>query len=512
MEERGYESEVANHEIRVRYAARRTGFPQRYARILASCQNDPQASWDLAWTANIDRRYDQVSRTANLAQCCEMLDRATADPDYRFLYLLDAAISLCPRPDLPDLLRQQALPAFFQRFPAGRVIFIGTDSSFESRLATLRIGNFIQINGANALADMRLHGIHSTNTAEAIQSSGVVALDKAMMAMLGNFMPLKTHLVGGRIGLRMIYLFGDAAPQVIDRGPFPRDDADLFGSQIFYRGDDPDLSSPAAPLEGWRGRFRNTGYLGDNALEQLIQFLLERFNWHVENRAEACNFVDGQTVDFIACFEKYLTIDRIFYECVMIASTTNSAVARLMTFAILDKFQELCRFPGVPPDRQFHYMCTRPFLTGVLQPALALLPAPWDRFFIDRSTALYDDLYAAVRSSQGVWPNYLVQAGGGVRVYRRWDRKARQFVDLPAPMGDDDFIEEYVRSARNTHHGYISDGDNRRRFACFGSISTAFIPDSFTQLPLLILLGEIVAPQRFSGHHWLDQASLALNV
>jgi hypothetical protein len=83
-------------------------------------------------------------------------------------------------------------------------------------------------------------------------------------------------------------------------------------------------------------------------------------------------------------------------------------------------------------------------------------------------------------------------------------------VDRPAPLTDDEFVAEYVRSARNTHHGYISDGDRRRRFACYGSISTAFLPDSFTQLPLLITLAEFVNPRAHSGHCWLDQAALTL--
>jgi hypothetical protein len=75
-------------------------------------------------------------------------------------------------------------------------------------------------------------------------------------------------------------------------------------------------------------------------------------------------------------------------------------------------------------------------------------------------------------------------------------------------MCDDDFGAEYVRAARNTHHGYVSDGDRRRWLACFRSITTAFLPDSFTQLPLLIVLAETVNPRLLSGHEWLDQANL----
>jgi len=513
LEKVGYESEIADDDIWVRYAARRTGFPEEYSRILAACRNAPARDWDLGWTADIDPRYDATGQFGDQGQCQELIDNANADPDFRFLHWIDASLVLCRRADREQFLREHFLPAFFDRFPEGRIVFVRTDSALESRVSTIRQGNYLQINGRDGLRDMRDNNITSANTAAAIHSSGVVALDKALSAILGNLMPLRTHFVGGRMGIRVVYLFGNDDPPVIDRGPFPRDEADLFSSQIFFRDDGPSGMGPAAPLGGWLGRFRNTDYPGDDAVEGLVAFLLERFNAHLSNRIEVCNHVDQQdTIDFTSCFEKYLTLDRLFLECVMVATATNSATARLMTFAVLDKFQELCHFTGIQPTRGFHYMCTRPFLNDILLPAFASLPVPWDAYFRDIATAVYDDLYATIRSDQGVWPNCLVQAGGGVRVYRKWDTKTKQFVDQPVPLTDDEFIAEYVRAARNTHHGYISDGDRRRRFACFGSISTGLIPDSFTQLPLLIMLADCVSPALLSGRNWLDQGALTLEV
>ena len=76
----------------------------------------------------------------------------------------------------------------------------------------------------------------------------------------------------------------------------------------------------------------------------------------------------------------------------------------------------------------------------------------------------------------------------------------------------DEFVGQYVRVTRNTHHGYISEDDTQRRFAYLGSLMTGYIPDSFTQLPLLILLAEVVCPRLLSGYHWLPQAQLILDV
>ncbi len=512
MENVGYEREMQAGDIWLRYGPRRTGgFPHPYAQILATLPASAE-DWDVSWTSNIDPRYDEVGQVADLQQCRDMLAGSAEDPDFRFLYWLDSALCLCQRSDRVAFIQQDFMPAFRSRFPAGRVMFIATDSRFEARLPILRLGNYFQINGRRGYDDMRQHNISSPNTAAALHSSGVVAIENALNVLVGNFLPLRACTVGRRFGWRAVYLFGNPTPPVMDRGPFPREEVELQIPQFFLRGDDPTTfaSAPSDPLGAWAGRYRNTQYLGDDAVADLIAFFIDRFNAHTENRVEVCNYVDGDNIDFISCFEKYLTLDRILLECIMVATATNPATARLMTFAVLDKYQELCSFPGVQQTRNFHYFCTRPFLNNVLLPTFAAMPAPWDDYFTDVATRLYDDLYSTIRSTEGVWPNFLVQTGGGVRVYREWDPPTHEFVDRPAPFTDDEFVAEYVRSARNTHHGYISDGDRRRRFACYGSISTAFLPDSFTQLPLLITLAEFVNPNPFSGHCWLDQRELTL--
>ncbi len=510
MEQQGYEAETQGAAIWVRYRPRRLGtFPIPYARIFSACLSADSTTWDTAWTANVDEQYDRFGEVGSAQQCREMVEQAASDPDHRFLYWLDAALILCQRADRAAFIQECFLPAFQARFPVGRVIFIGTDYNLESRLSLLRHGNYYQINGRDAFDDMRQHGVASPQTAHALHSSGVLALDNALNVLLANFLPLRTHLVGGRLGLRVVYLFGNAAPPIINRGRFPREEIDLQIPLFFLRGDDPATfrNSPGDPFGAWSGRYRNRDYPGDDAVATLIATFIDRFNAHAENRLEVCNFVNGDDVDFISAFEKYLTIDRILLECIMIATSTNAATARLMTFAVLDKFQELCSFPAVQPARNFHHMCTRPFLHQVLLPSLSVLPAPWADFFCAKAQAIYDDLYATIRSNRAVWPSYLVQPAG-VRVYREYDRGTQRFVNRAAPLSDDDFVGEYVRAARNTHHGYVSDTDRRRRFACFGSITTAFLPDSFTQLPLLITLAEILNPRLLSGHHWLDQAAL----
>lgn len=507
----GYEAELQGADIWVRYQPRRTGgFPLQYARILATETAPAGGAGNTAWVGGVDQRYDQHGALATLADCRKMLADAAGDPDYKFLHWLDASLMLCPRADRQTFLSNDYLPAFFARFPAGRIVFIGTDYGFERRLPLLRYGNYYQINGRQGFDDMRKHGVNSPATASALHTSGVVTLDNALTVLLGNFLPLRTHMVGGKMGFRVVYLFGNAAPPVIDRGPHPREEIELQIPQFFLRGDDPAAfaANPADPIGGWSGRYRNTQYLGDGAACDLIAFFLSRFNTHVENRLEVCNFVNGDDIDFITAFEKYLTLDRILLECIMVATATNAATARLMTFAVIDKFQELCAFLGIQQGRNFHHICTKPFLNNVLLPSFAQLPQPWADYFRDKATALYDDLYTTIRSDKGVWPNYLVQAGGDVQVYRDYNQATHQFINRAAPMSDDDFVAEYVRAARNTHHGYVSDADRRRRFACFGSISTAFLPDSFTQLPLLIMLAETINPRLLSGHHWLDQAAL----
>lgn len=60
MEQRGYEAETQGADIWLRYRPRRLGtFPIPYARILSTCQSSAPATWDTAWTAGVDERYDR---------------------------------------------------------------------------------------------------------------------------------------------------------------------------------------------------------------------------------------------------------------------------------------------------------------------------------------------------------------------------------------------------------------------------------------------------------------------
>ncbi len=222
MENVGYERESQAGDIWMRYQPRRTGgFSLPYARILATLPASAAGGWDVSWTANLDPRYDQVGQVADLKQCRDMLARATNDPDFRFLYWLDTALCLCQPSDRAAFIQQNFMPAFSNRFPAGRVILIATDSRFESRLSLLRLGNYFQINGPQGYDDMLQHGLSSCETASALHPSGVVAIENALTVLVGNFLPLWACMVGRRLGWRAVYLFGKPNPPVMDRGPGP---------------------------------------------------------------------------------------------------------------------------------------------------------------------------------------------------------------------------------------------------------------------------------------------------
>lgn len=209
-----------------------------------------------------------MGQVADLQQCREMLARAAGDPDFRFLYWVDSALCLCQRSDRAAFIQQDFMPAFSRRFPAGRVILIATDSRFDSRLSLLRLGNYFQINGPQGYDYMVQHGLSSCETASALHPSGVVAIENGVTVLVGNFLPLWACMVGRRLGLRIVYLFGKPNPPVMDRGPFPREEIELQVPQSFLRGDylTTFSSSPSNPLGVWADRYRNTQYPGDDAV------------------------------------------------------------------------------------------------------------------------------------------------------------------------------------------------------------------------------------------------------
>ncbi|EMI19551.1 hypothetical protein RMSM_03511 [Rhodopirellula maiorica SM1] len=235
LEARGYEHEVQGSDIWVRYANRCNGpFPNNYARIVNTFSSFEGVSGDFAWLHELDARYDGVGQTASADECRELFQKAASDPDYKFLHWLDAALMLCRREQRRDFIANDYLPAFMNRFPEGRIVFIGTNYDLDERLPLLRHGNFYQINGRQAIDDMRAHNVSSPATASALHLSGVLALDNALSVLMANLLPLRTHVIGGTMQLRVVYLFGEDNPSVIDRGPHPREEIELQKPTFFY--------------------------------------------------------------------------------------------------------------------------------------------------------------------------------------------------------------------------------------------------------------------------------------
>lgn len=512
-EERHYQSEVQESAIWIRDAARGNGtFPSSYLKLLGQLPVQGFVHHDFSWVDDLESEYDEHMHSfPALSDCEELLKKASDKPDERFLHDLSSTLLLCPAADRKEFLAGHFFPTLSHRFPNATVVVIGTNYSTERRLTLLRVGNFIEVNGYAAFEDIKNQGISSVGTARNLQISAVLGVQEMLSALLGLFMPLKTHYVTGRPGMVVLILFGETPALPIDLGPYPRTLPELLSSQSFMHGEQPALSAEKNPIEGWFGRFRCNDYPGDNPMIGLISYLVDRLNAYYANRLEICNFTQNQErITFIDGFEKMLTIERIVRESKIIACTTDSAVARIMTFSILDKFQELAKIPNVQKGKTFHYFCSRKCLHDILLPAFSQLPEPWDSHFSQRATKVYDELYSSLKNG-GVWTSHLV-GNSDVQAYREWDVNAQQFVPDISPKPIDEFIGDYVRVIRNTHHGYISDNDKRRRFATIGSLSTGFIPDSFTELPLLLLLAEVISPSSLSGYHWIDPSTLVAGI
>ncbi len=509
-----YETVSSSGDLWIRFLPRKSGnFPRSFARVCGVFE--PRLQSDIADSIVVDEFYEDVGPRGKtpydeLAKMIHELNQKSATySDFKFIRWLDAILMVCDGTMRTRFLREHFFPSFSRRFEDGRGRFLATRAEIEKRLPVLRFGNLLQVNGPKVLTDMILNKVRDPLTMSGVQQSGNIELAEALKVVLGNFLPLRTHMVGGSVGLTTIYLLGDNDGKVIDRGPFPREEIELFRGTTFFPGDDPlqFVTGFKDPIGGWKGRFRASEYIGDDACVELISCVVDRFNEHVENRLEICNFSDDSyNVDFIEAFEKYLTLDRIIHECAAIATSTDSLSPRLMTFGVLDKFQELFRFADQPnKDRNFHYFCTREFCESKLVPTFSKLPSPLSEYFTGVARKLYEELYEKVFSPDGVWASFLINQDNSINVYRKYDEKMEQFVDRSDPVEPHDFVGEYVRATRNTHHGYISSGDRRRRFACFGSLCTGDLPDSLTQLPLLMLLAEILDPWTFSGHHWMRQ-------
>ncbi len=486
-----YELEQSGNELWLRNKERRSGNYSNYAEEIAVVDIDTNR--DAEWIDKVDNYYNNhADKLANIERALNLVKSAKEKPLKNQIYQNSLALLFIGSNDREWFLNKEYFPWFFELFPSGLILALKFNSEYETRIAPLRWGNIGTIYDSKEKAELDKMGFDGVLTADEIHNVGSMSPTTYFTALSNFFFPYEDSYVVGRIGYMFILLTNKTT--ILERGPYPDSSAQLRKGYGLMQGDRPDFSNSHSAREGWRGRYVPPRCFSARELLELYRHFIVKFNHSIRLRLDLTNYRNGVDIDFIAAFEEYCTFERITLELTRCQASEDGFSARTLSFAILDKFSEITnisRINGGP--EMFQYFVTQPFKNNFLLSKLQSLPAPFDTFFRAECDRIYDILYQTVLGKDGLWMNYR-RTAKGIRT-RKWDKDSSSFRDNPDVCSEDEFVGEIVRAVRNTHHGYVSDEDKKRRFAVFGSMHTGKLPDEFTAIPQLIWLATIEDPE-----------------
>lgn len=485
-----YELENSGNEIWLRSKERRTGNYFDYAEEIALV--DINTNRDAKWILKVESDYDIPSdQMADTMKSYDLIKSASNKPLKDQIYLYSLALLLVKSTDRALFLEKFFFPWFFGLFPSGLILALKFNYDYETRAAMLRWGNIGTVYDSKEKNDMQGMGFEGVGTMTALHNIGMVNAAAHFSALSNIFFPYATTYIIGRFGYMLILLTNEK--QILERGHYPHSLVELHHVYGLMQGNEPDLLKPRSIEEGWLGRYIPSRSFSARELLDLFRHFILKFNHSLRLRLDVTNYRKGKDIDFIAAFERFSTFERITMELNRCQTAEDGFSARILSFAMLDKFAELIRVPGIDPGKTFHHFVTRQFKDKSLLPRFKNLPPPFDGFFHQECNQIFDSLYYTVLGKKGLWMTYRKTAKG-IRT-REWDKYLSLFQDAASLCSEEEFVGEIVRAIRNTHHGYVSNKDKKRRFSIFGSMHTGKLPDQFTAIPQLIWLTTFEDPR-----------------
>jgi hypothetical protein len=164
------------------------------------------------------------------------------------------------------------------------------------------------------------------------------------------FFPRQQYFTGTRSGLLSVFIPGE--PFVENRQPFPASWRDLFTDHYdFAKGEryTPNLATLATtgPAPDSLTPILDRAVHGASDIERLVRWLVDRYNVLSFHQTEPTEFLDGELVDFVTCFEHALTLDRSLRKGMSCVVSAESAIRKESAMEIADILGELaCYWSG----------------------------------------------------------------------------------------------------------------------------------------------------------------------
>lgn len=416
------------------------------------------------------------------------------------IYALTFSLAGCPIEELQDFLSSVLLPAFFNVYKDGRVMFLRPNYKFETRHSGMRAGYTASQYGR---LDKLGTGQNPFETMERWQPL-MPSVQLRLILELGTLLlfPRQQYFTGTRSGLLSVFIPGE--PFVQHTHQFPASWPDLFTNHWdFAKGERfatnlSTLSRAAKEPDSLKPILDKAVYSALE-LEGFLRWLVERYNILAFHQTDVAEFLDGDLVDFVTCFEHALTLDRALRKGMSCSVSAESIVRKEAAMEIADIIGELaCYWGAANSGPEYYKTLVHPIQgSALLKAAFGTAPAPFATLLPDVATAIYDSLRDAIVGSVFVSAK---KTSTGILVRNR--QLSSENAESP-----EDFTANVIRSLRNTHHGYLTKNDSSLRPSRYLALVNGTLPEAFARLGPLLALGAVIAPETIFGWKFMPIGS-----
>lgn len=499
MESYGY-ARQADRWVRMRGRGANDPIPQRVRIVSVLTEESYGARGSMDWfddflSSSYGAHAAQSKVVANRETCTNLVNTLLDNdiPRYQSMANVGKALGFLAIADVPAFLRDVVLPAFYGKYPGGRVAVVRTDESAERQAGLLRGLYSLAYTARKDLGDDGFPALREW------QDTAGHSMVQLLLESFGYlFYPQVTTYRCGTVGLDFVFIFNE--PEVQQLPVFPADWLALLRARSAFGEEDLDglqaIEDPTGETARAVAHRRYIHSLRPTA-EQTAKFLewwVGRVNSMLVELADPANYTvnrdPDQEIDPIYAFENHLTVSRMIKRIAASLSAAEGSHIKGMIFEIADllgglnkrnlKLDEAKHF-----QKLFHPVDGPAYLCSMLTE----LPEPFRQYFTALTVATYRDLKTTILGS--IWvPNKHQEKTVLVR---------NQALTGEEAMDENEFVARAIRAYRNGHHGYFTQSDPTKRPSRFLYLLNGNTPDSMSALAAIWLVSFVAAPSEMAG-------------
>ncbi len=396
---------------------------------------------------------------------------------------------------LAPLLRDHVLPWFFRTYPDGKVVGISIEHDYFWVRSLLKRLYAVAL---TPLADLKNEGVNHFHTLEDWQSSSAIDFPSLIIDFFSYlFYPNVWAFQTGKLGLKLVFIFDKAEQHNLPVFPadwlaIPRSRSGFGGEHFDVREVLADKHGPDSLRAGHR-RYLHAKEFSAAEMLDLLKWFVSKGNRLYYELTDVANSTDDfdpeKPIDPVLAFEHQLTIDRLIRLTLGVMSVNEVSSAKGGVFEVADLYDAMSELFAKTRKTEFYKRLFNTNVgTNLVSSEFTTLPAPFDAYFRDLTTAIYGELETKIMDS--IWLKSKVTPVG-VLV-----RNAALTADNIEP--NHKFVANVMRALRNAHHGYFTSPDGSKRSSRYLYPITGNVPDSITTLPALWLIAYLANPS-FAG-------------